>query len=99
MVGHPLFVHDAIRTAVAGNHIVRMSAIGAPAVAKMLAPGDDAQSVLEPKLGSVNDDVSGILAFDFFVFGIQSRTVIDDGSLESGAFRPGKCTGRRWRRQ
>lgn len=87
VIGDPLLVHDAVGASVAGDNIVCMAAVGELAVAKTLAPGNDAQRGVAPELRCVNDDIAGMLAFDFFVSGVEPGSVVDDGALKPVALR------------
>ena len=88
MVGHPLFVHDSVSASVAGDDIVRVAAIGTPAIAKLLAFGNDPQGCLKSQLGSVDDDISGMGPLDFFKPGIDPVPQVYNAGLKSFQVRP-----------
>ena len=90
MIGHILLVHDTIAAAVAGDDVVRVAAVGAPPVGKTLPFGNHPQCGLPTEFGCMHNDVVCMDTLDFWITGVQVRTVIDDGALEgTAAILPG----------
>jgi hypothetical protein len=67
-----------------------MTAMGAATVAETLSFGNHSQRGFQAEFRGVDDYVFGLLAFDFFIPGIQLPTGIDDGTLERLAVCLGK---------
>lgn len=65
MISHIFLIQNAIRTTVACNHIVGMTAAGASAITQTFAFRDDFKGGIEPELSPVDNNVFGLLAFDF----------------------------------